>query len=69
MTLILNKTQFTEEAEDFWIVKCKTDGATPTVIKQFYSFPLAETDASMETKITTDLTNKGYTDISPVEWE
>lgn len=69
MALILHKEEFEDEGDAFYLVSCKTNGETPTSIPDTYTFETDKTDAEMEAIIVPNLTEIGYTDLSPVTWE
>lgn len=69
MTLILHKETVTDDGDNYWFVTCKKNGGTPIQIFETYTFPDTKTEAEMETVIVANLTAKGYTELSPVEWQ
>ena len=69
MTLTLTKTDVASGEDHYWFVQCETDGSNPTVIGETYTFPSAKTNQEMEDVIVPNLTELGYTDLSPVIWE
>lgn len=66
MTLYLKKSTVEIEGEINIVVECRN---TTGEIPRNYSFPDGTSDADMEGHIVPDLTDKGYTELDPVEWE
>ena len=70
MNLNLTKrTEVDDETQEEWfIVECDTDGSEPKKIPYTYTFETTETEEDMQSIIVNDLTDKGYTNLDPVNW-
>lgn len=69
MTFKLVKKALEDEGESFWVVRCLLVDEVVEVLPYTYIFSSSSTEQEMQNVIVTDLSSKGYSELTPLIWE